>query len=81
MALLFALLQQPDIEEKINTAPDKGYEIGIFIGSMLPFIDIIKTELIKNNMDIMSFLSGNGLFLLLALVLIIVYVVNRRKRK
>lgn len=32
-------------------------------------------------MDIMSFFSGNGLFLLLALVLIIVYVVNRRKRK
>lgn len=32
-------------------------------------------------MDIMSFLSGNGLFLLLALVLIIVYIVNRRKRR
>lgn len=32
-------------------------------------------------MDIMSFLSGNGLFLILALVLIIVYVVNRRKKR
>ena len=32
-------------------------------------------------MDIMSFLSGNGLFLVLALVLIIVYVVNRRKKR
>lgn len=32
-------------------------------------------------MDFLSFLSGNGLFLVLALVLIIVYVVNRRKRK
>jgi flagellar biogenesis protein FliO len=32
-------------------------------------------------MDIMSFLSGNGLFLVLALVLIIVYFVNRRKRR
>lgn len=41
MALLFALLQQPDIEEKINTAPDKGYEIGIFIGSMLPFVVLV----------------------------------------
>lgn len=31
-------------------------------------------------MDIMSFLSGNGLFLLLALVLIVVYIVNRKRR-
>ncbi len=31
-------------------------------------------------MDIMSFLSGNGLFLVLALVLIIVYIVNRKRR-
>ena len=32
-------------------------------------------------MDILSFISGNGLFLLLGLVLIIVYFVNRRKRR
>ncbi len=31
-------------------------------------------------MDIMSFLSGNGLFLVLALVLIIVYIVNKKRR-
>ncbi|AXP80723.1 hypothetical protein CJ739_1636 [Mariniflexile rhizosphaerae] len=30
-------------------------------------------------MDILSFISGNGLFLVLALVLIIVYFVNKRK--
>jgi len=32
-------------------------------------------------MDILSFLGGNGLFLLLGLVLVIVYFVNRRKRR
>lgn len=37
MPLLFAFLQQIDIEEKIKNAPDKGYEIGVLIGSMIPF--------------------------------------------
>ncbi len=32
-------------------------------------------------MDILSFLGGNGLFLLLGIVLIIVYFVNKRKRR
>lgn len=41
MIFLFALLQEPNIEEKINTAPDKGYEIGVFIGSMLPFVVLV----------------------------------------
>jgi len=31
-------------------------------------------------MDFMAFLSGNGLFLILAIVLVIVYFVNKRKR-
>lgn len=31
-------------------------------------------------MDFMSFLSGNGLFLVLAIVLVVVYFVNKRKR-
>ena len=26
------------LEEKIQNAPDKGYEIGVFIGSILPFL-------------------------------------------
>ena len=38
MQLFFAFLQQVDIEEKIQNAPDKDYEIGIFIGSILPFV-------------------------------------------
>ena len=39
-SLLF-ILQQVDIEEKIKNAPDKGYEIGVFIGSMLPFVILV----------------------------------------
>ena len=38
---LISLLQQVDIEEKIKNAPDKGYEIGVFVGSMLPFIVLV----------------------------------------
>ena len=41
MTLLFALLQQLDIEEKISNAPDTDYEIGVFIGSMLPFVVLV----------------------------------------
>ena len=41
MQLFFALLQDVDIEEKIQNAPDKGYEIGVFIGSMLPFVVLV----------------------------------------
>ena len=32
-------------------------------------------------MDILNFLGGNGLFLILGLVLVIVYFVNKRKRR
>ncbi len=41
MHSLIILLQQVDIEEKIKNAPDKGYEIGVFIGSMFPFIILV----------------------------------------
>lgn len=41
MSLLFALLQQVSIEEKIKNAPNEGYEIGVFIGSMLPFVVLV----------------------------------------
>ncbi len=37
MTALFLLLQV-NIEEKIQNAPDKNYEIGVFIGSILPFV-------------------------------------------
>ncbi len=32
-------------------------------------------------MDIMSFISGNGLFLILGIVLVIVYFYNRNKKR
>ena len=35
---LLALLQNVDIEEKMKNAPDSQYGIGVFIGSMLPFV-------------------------------------------
>jgi hypothetical protein len=41
MTLFLAFIQQVNIEEKIKNAPDKGYEIGIFIGSMLPFVILV----------------------------------------
>ena len=40
--LPLAILQSvEDIEEKIQNAPDKGYEIGVFIGSILPFVVLV----------------------------------------
>ena len=41
MGLFLTLLQDTSIEEKIKNAPDKGYEIGLFIGSMLPFVILV----------------------------------------
>ena len=38
---LLAILQDIDIEEKINNAPGSGYSIGVFIGSMLPFVILV----------------------------------------
>ena len=38
---LLTLLQQVDIEEKIQNAPDSQYEIGVFIGTMLPFVVLV----------------------------------------
>ncbi len=35
------LILQVDIEEKINNAPDGGYEIGVVIGTYLPFIILV----------------------------------------
>jgi len=32
-------------------------------------------------MDILSFLGGNGLFLILGLALVIIYIINRNKRR
>jgi hypothetical protein len=41
MLFLSALQTVEDIEKKIAEAPDSSYEIGVFIGSMLPFIILV----------------------------------------
>ena len=41
MNLFIACLQDVNIEEKIKNAPDHGYEIGVFIGSMIPFVFLV----------------------------------------
>lgn len=41
MLSLITLFQQVDIEEKIKNAPDKGYEIGVFIGAMIPMVVLV----------------------------------------
>lgn len=38
---LIPLIQEINIEEKIKDAPDDGYGIGVFIGSMLPFVVLV----------------------------------------
>ena len=38
---LVVVLQAINIEEKIKQAPDKGYEIGVVIGSYLPFVFLV----------------------------------------
>jgi len=38
---LFILLQQVNVAEKLNDAPNNNYAIGVFIGEMLPFIILI----------------------------------------
>lgn len=35
------LITQVDIKEKIENAPDKSYEIGVFIGTYLPFVLLV----------------------------------------
>ena len=35
------IFQQVNIEEKLQNAPDKSYEIGVLIGAMLPFIILV----------------------------------------
>jgi len=40
MALL-SIIQDINIEEKLKNAPDSNYEIGVFIGSMIPFVVLV----------------------------------------
>jgi hypothetical protein len=41
MTLLILLQQQVNIEEKIKNAPNNGYEIGVLIGSYIPFAILV----------------------------------------
>lgn len=41
LLLFICLFLQADIEEKIKNAPDKGYEIGVTIGTYLPFVILV----------------------------------------
>ena len=39
--LSLILLLQVDVEEKMKNAPDGGYEIGVVIGTYLPFVLLV----------------------------------------
>ena len=41
LANFILLMQQVDVEEKLKNAPDKGYEIGLVIGTYLPFVVLV----------------------------------------
>ena len=41
MSNFLTILQQVDIEKKLEEAPDAGYSIGVFIGTMLPFVILV----------------------------------------
>jgi hypothetical protein len=41
MTQLIILLQQINIEEKLKKSPDSGYQIGVLIGSFLPFLLLV----------------------------------------
>ena len=38
---MLSILQDVNIDQKIKEAPDSSYEIGVFIGSMLPFVILV----------------------------------------
>jgi len=41
MPLITLLQDAADIEKKIQEAPDSGYEIGVMIGTYLPFVVLV----------------------------------------
>lgn len=41
MNLLITFLQEVDIDKKLNEAPDSNYGIGVFIGTILPFVILV----------------------------------------
>ena len=42
--ILITLFQDINIEDKLKSAPDSNYEIGVFIGSMLPFVILVAID-------------------------------------
>lgn len=38
---IISLFQNVDVAEKIKNAPDSGYQIGVVIGSFIPFVILI----------------------------------------
>ncbi|WP_170244066.1 hypothetical protein [Bizionia sp. APA-3] len=41
MMALISILQEVNIEEKVKNAPNSDYEIGVFIGSFVPFLVLV----------------------------------------
>ena len=41
MNLLIVLLQEVNINQKLKEAPDSSYGVGVFIGTMLPFVILV----------------------------------------
>ena len=41
LANIILLIQEVNIEEKLKNAPDDGYQIGIVIGTYLPFVALV----------------------------------------
>ncbi|HLV38399.1 hypothetical protein [Xanthomarina sp.] len=41
MFSIISLVQELDVNEKIKNAPDNSYEIGVFIGSFVPFVILV----------------------------------------
>ena len=38
---IISLFQKVDVAEKIKNAPDSGYQIGVVIGSFIPFVILV----------------------------------------
>ena len=59
MIPLLNLIVQVDIKEKIENAPDSSYEIGVLIGTYLPFaILVLLAYIIYNRMKTRKDLDG-----------------------
>lgn len=39
--MIFSLVQKVNIEEKLKNATDSGYQIGVVIGSFIPFVVLV----------------------------------------